>query len=218
MRWIRPLLIGVAVVGVFWGASLLRASIGIEWSATSIQTYVAGLGIKAPLIFLGLVAFRQVLLIPSAIVLTAGGLLFGVAMGTLLGGAGIVMSGCICFLLARFMGGEWVHERLQARVGRYDERANAAGPILVGLMTAHPLGLLTPFHLAAGVSGMSLLVFLATVLLAGPIRAASYSVLGSSLVEIGSPRFYLASAVLILIALLPVAHPKVRKRIFARWK
>ncbi len=218
MRWIRPLLIGVAVVGVFWGASLLRASIGIEWSATSIQTYVAGLGIKAPLIFLGLVAFRQVLLIPSAIVLTAGGLLFGVAMGTLLGGAGIVMSGCICFLLARFMGGEWVHERLQARVGRYDERANAAGPILVGLMTAHPLGLLTPFHLAAGVSGMSLLVFLATVLLAGPIRAASYSVLGSSLVEIGSPRFYLASAVLILIALLPIAHPKVRKRIFARWK
>ncbi len=218
MRWIRLLLIGVAVVGVFWGASLLRASIGIEWSATSIQTYVAGLGIKAPLIFLGLVAFRQVLLIPSAIVLTAGGLLFGVAMGTLLGGAGIVMSGCICFLLARFMGGEWVHERLQARVGRYDERANAAGPILVGLMTAHPLGLLTPFHLAAGVSGMSLLVFLATVLLAGPIRAASYSVLGSSLVEIGSPRFYLASAVLILIALLPVAHPKVRKRIFARWK
>ena len=218
MRWIRPLLIGVAVVGVFWGASLLRASIGIEWSATSIQTYVAGLGIKAPLIFLGLVAFRQVLLIPSAIVLTAGGLLFGVAMGTLLGGAGIVMSGCICFLLARFMGGEWVHERLQARVGRYDERANAAGPILVGLMTAHPLGLLTPFHLAAGVSGMSLLVFLATVLLASPIRAASYSVLGSSLVEIGSPRFYLASAVLILIALLPVAHPKVRKRIFARWK
>ena len=218
MRWIRPLLIGVAVVGVFWGASLLRASIGIEWSATSIQTYVAGLGIKAPLIFLGLVAFRQVLLIPSAIVLTAGGLLFGVAMGTLLGGAGIVMSGCICFLLARFMGGEWVHERLQARVGRYDERANAAGPILVGLMTAHPLGLLTPFHLAAGVSGMSLLVFLATVLLTGPIRAASYSVLGSSLVEIGSPRFYLASAVLILIALLPVAHPKVRKRIFARWK
>lgn len=218
MRWIRPLLIGAAIVVVFWGASLLRASMGIEWSVTSIQTYVASLGIKAPLIFFGLVAFRQLLLIPSAIVLTAGGLLFGVGMGTLLGGAGIVMSGCICFLLARFMGGEWVHERLQARVGRYDERANAAGPILVGLMTAHPMGLLTPFHLAAGVSGMSLLVFLATVLLAGPIRAASYSVLGSSLVEIGSTRFYVASGVLILVALLPFAHPKLRRRIFARWK
>jgi len=111
-----------------------------------------------------------------------------------------------------------VHERLQARVGQFDERANAAGPMLVGLMTAHPMGLLTPFHLAAGVSGMSLLVFLATVLLAGPIRAASYSVFGSSLVDIGSPRFYVASGVLILITLLPFAHPKVRKRIFARWK
>ncbi|TDJ14786.1 MAG: TVP38/TMEM64 family protein [Deltaproteobacteria bacterium] len=218
MRRIRPLLIGIAIVAVYWGASLLRASMGIEWSATSIQTYVAGLGIKAPLIFFGLVAFRQVLLIPSAIVLTAGGLLFGVGMGTLLGGAGIVLSGCICFLLARGMGGEWVHERLQARVSQYDERANAAGPMLVGLMTAHPMGLLTPFHLAAGVSGMSLLVFLATVLLAGPIRAASYSVFGSSLVDIGSPRFYVASGVLILITLLPFAHPKVRKRIFSRWK
>ncbi len=218
MRWIRPLLTGAAILAVYWWASLLRSSMGIEWSATSIQTYVASLGIRAPLIFFGLVAFRQFLLIPSAIVLTAGGLLFGVGMGTLLGGAGIVMSGCICFLLARFMGGGWVHERLQARVGQYDERANAAGPILVGLMTAHPMGLLTPFHLAAGVSGMSLLVFLATVLLASPIRAASYSVLGSSLVEIGSPRFYMASGVLILITLLPLAHPNVRKRIFARWK
>ncbi len=218
MRWIRPLLIGAAIVVVFWGASLLRASMGIEWSVTSIQTYVASLGIKAPLIFFGLVAFRQFMLIPSAILLTAGGLLFGVGMGTLLGGAGIVMSGCICFLLARFMGGEWVHERLQARVRQFDKRANAAGPILVGLMTAHPMGLLTPFHLAAGVSGMSLLVFLATVLLAGPIRAASYSALGSSLVEIGSPRFYMASGALILIALLQFAHPKLRKRIFDRWK
>ena len=60
MRRIRPLLIGIAIVAVYWGASLLRASMGIEWSATSIQTFVAGLGIKAPLIFFGLVAFRQI--------------------------------------------------------------------------------------------------------------------------------------------------------------
>jgi uncharacterized membrane protein YdjX (TVP38/TMEM64 family) len=217
MRRIRPLLTLAVLAGVFWGASSFRNSMGIEWSPQSIQDYVAGLGMKAPLIFFGLVAFRQFLLVPSAVVLTAGGLLFGVTTGTLLGGAGIVTSGCIMFFVARAMGGEWVHDQIQARVGQLDERANVAGPLLVGLMTAHPMGLLTPFHLAAGVSGMTIVVFLATLLVTGPIRAAAYSALGSSLLDIGSPRFFVASGILVAIALLPLAHPKVRRRLFRRW-
>jgi uncharacterized membrane protein YdjX (TVP38/TMEM64 family) len=172
---------------------------------------VLGLGLKAPLIFVGLVTFRQFFFLPSGVVLTAGGLLFGAVLGSLLGGIGIVLSALLLFLLARGMGGEWVRQRLRGRFRSFDRRARTAGPVLVGLMTGHPMGVMTPFHLAAGISGISWLAFLLVVLVAGPIRAATYAYLGANLLDLGSPGFWIASAVLVALALLPLAHPKVRR-------
>jgi uncharacterized membrane protein YdjX (TVP38/TMEM64 family) len=84
--------------------------------------------------------------------------------------------------------------------------------VVVGLMTGHPMGVMTPFHLAAGISGVSWLAFLVVVLVAGPIRAATYAYLGASLLDVGSARFWLASGLLVALALLPLAHPKLRRR------
>jgi uncharacterized membrane protein YdjX (TVP38/TMEM64 family) len=78
-------------------------------------------------------------------------------------------------------------------------------------MTGHPMGVMTPFHLAAGISGVSWLAFLVVVLVAGPIRAVAYAYLGANLLDAGSARFWLASALLVALALLPLAHPKVRR-------
>ena len=122
-----------------------------------------------------------------------------------------MLSALLLFLLARGMGGEWVRSRLRDRFRSFDRRARTAGPVLVGLMTGHPMGVMTPFHLAAGISGISWLAFLAVVLVAGQIRAATYAYLGANLLHVGSPGFWLASALLVALALLPLAHPKLRR-------
>ena len=49
------------------------------------------------------------------------------------------------------------------------------------------------------------------VLVAGPIRAATFAYLGANLLDIGSAGFWLASALLVALALLPLAHPKLRR-------
>jgi uncharacterized membrane protein YdjX (TVP38/TMEM64 family) len=212
VRQVLPIALIALVAAGFYAGAVLRADLGIEWSVQAVQAFVLGLGLKAPLIFVGLMTFRQFFFLPSGVVLTAGGVLFGAALGTLLGGLGIVLSALLLFFLARGMGSGWVHSRLRARFRSFDRRARAAGPVVVGLMTGHPMGVMTPFHLAAGVSGISWFAFLVVILVAGPIRAATYAYLGSNLLDVGSARFWLASALLVVLALLPLAHPKLRQR------
>ena len=216
LRLVLPFALLLLVAGAFAAGVGLRSDLGIEWSVESVRAWVLGLGVKAPVLFVGLVTFRQFLLLPSAVVLTAGGLLFGALAGAVLGGVGIVVSALLLFSLARVLGDGWVRPRLHARFPSFERRAETAGPLLIGLMTGHPMGVMTPFHLGAGVSGISWLAFFGVVALTGPLRAACYAFLGAHLLEVGSAGFWLASAAMLAVALLPLAHPMVRARIFSR--
>lgn len=214
-------LIGLLAVGA---AGLLlvragysfRASAGIELSPESLRAYVQTVGPIAPAVFLGMVTFRSVLLLPSAVVLTAGGLLFGAPLGTLIGGLGLVASALWCFAAARWMGRDWVQSRIPARLRPLEERAESLGPSLIGLATAHPMGVMTPLYFAAGLSRIRLAPFLAACAIAGPFRAGLYAWFGAQLVDIGSPRFWAATAVLVAAAVLPLAHPRVRRWLLVR--
>ncbi|MEN8185162.1 MAG: hypothetical protein ABFS46_21780, partial [Myxococcota bacterium] len=134
---------------------------------------------------------------------------------TVLGAAGIVISAFLGFSLTRLLGREWALAHLRG-LARVEKRVSTAGAPAVALMTAHPFGMMTPFHWGAGLTSISLLGFATAVLLGGPIRAATYSFFGSTLLDWGSPRFYAASAVLVVVILLPLAHPAVRRRLVAR--
>jgi uncharacterized membrane protein YdjX (TVP38/TMEM64 family) len=212
---LRPLLVLAAVVAALAVAQVARERLGIEWSADSVREAVRGFGWWAPLGFLALVLGRQLLALPSVLVLTSAGLLFGAALGTLLGGLGMAANACLLFATARLLGREQVLPLVHSRWPDFEARAQAAGPPFIALMTGHPMGVLTPFHFAAGVTGISWGAFLAAVLPTAPIRAACYSLLGAHLLDPTSPGFWLATALLAAVALLPLAHPRVRARLVA---
>lgn len=216
MRRILPFTLLAFVVGAFLVGHALRAEMNIELSAESIHAYVIGLGFKAPLIFVGLVSFRQFLLLPSMLVLTAGGLVFGAAVGTALGAAGILISALMMFSIARVLGREWLRPHFGETFRLFERRVEAAGPMLVALTTAHPMGPMSPFHWGAGLSTVAFLPFLVAVLLAGPVRAGAYSFFGAQLLDAGSTRFWTAAALLLVVALLPLLHPGIRRRVFLR--
>jgi uncharacterized membrane protein YdjX (TVP38/TMEM64 family) len=213
---VRSLAVLLLLLGALVAARALRERLGLEWSAESIQATVGGFGLWAPLAFALLVMLRQLLALPSVLVLTAAGLLFGATLGAALGGLGIVLNACVLFGSARLMGREWVLPRLRERHPGFEDRARRAGPLFIAVMTGHPMGVMTPFHFAAGATGISWLAFLAAVLPTAPLRAACYSFLGANLLDPGSPRFWLAAALLAAAALLPFAHPAFRRRLLAR--
>ncbi len=212
MRRLLPLGLLLCVAAAFALGRGARAQMALDYSPESIQLYVAGLGIRAPLIFVALVAFRQFLLLPSVIVLTAGGLAFGAALGGALGGLGILLSACFGFLTARWMGRDWVQRYVGAKFAEFEQRMDRVGLALVGLMTAHPMGVMTPFHWGAGLTRIRLLPFVAVIGATAVVRSFAYAFFGATLLEPGD-RVYLAMALLAAVALLPLAHPEVRRRI-----
>jgi len=77
MPRLSPALLVALVAGLFLAGFGLRSGLGIELNRDSIESAVATLGWKGPALYVGLVTFRQFLLLPSALVLPVGGVVFG---------------------------------------------------------------------------------------------------------------------------------------------
>jgi uncharacterized membrane protein YdjX (TVP38/TMEM64 family) len=216
MKWIRlhaALLLALIVFGAGW---LLRDWLGIGLEAEAIRARVDGLGWVAPFAFLLLVVFRTFLVIPSSVLLLAGGLLFGVGQATLLGGLGLFVGAVLWFALARSFGREWLRARMGIGFERIEPHLGRVGPLVVGLATAHPAGPTTPVHVAAGIAALPFGAFVLATGLGSPARAFAYSFFGSTLLDPGSPEFYVATAFIVGVFALPLLHPAVRRRLFGR--
>ena len=217
MRRALPLAVLALVAALFAAGAIARQLLDVELSLAAVdglRAWVLGFGWLGPAIFVGLVSFRSFLFLPSALVLVLVGLAFGALGGALLGGAGLVGSALMHFAFARAFGDEWVRPRLGEHGRLIESHMNRAGPWVVALATGHPAGPMTPFNLAAGLSSMPLATFGAAVLLAVPVRAGAYAVLGSSILEWGLLRSLAAALVLGALALLPLLHPRVRAWLF----
>ena len=212
-RALPPLLL-LLIAAAFVGGGIVRQEAGFEFSAEAIQAWVAGLGAMAPLLFVALVTFRNFVLLPSALVLSAGGLVFGASLGTVLGTVGILVSALMKFGLARGIGREWVARQRGERFRKLEQRAESAGPWVVGAVTAYPTGPMTPFHYGAGLSSIPVLTFALAIAATAPLRAGAYAIFGSTLLAPGSPDFYVATGLLLGFILLPLLHPRLRRRLF----
>ena len=208
-----PLLLVALIAGLFAAGYVARDELGIEFSRESVESLVSGLGWKAPAIFVGLVSFRQFLGLPSMLILSAGGAVFGAGAGTALGALGILISASFGYTVARGAGRDWLRGRLGARADDFQRRAGAAGPFVVGVVTAHPAGPMTPFHWGAGFASVPVIPFLVGVAMGSPVRAFLYSFFGSTLFEPGTQRFLVASVALVAVALLLLAHRGTRRRL-----
>jgi uncharacterized membrane protein YdjX (TVP38/TMEM64 family) len=212
-RTLWPVALGL--VGVALAAHLLRTHLGIEFSIAGVQDAVGRLGIYGPSVFFGLVTVRQLLGLPSWLILPVGGLCFGTAMGTLLGGLGLIVSGCVKFLIARRLGRAWVRRRFGQAFQRFETRIDRLGPIVVGLSTAHPFGILAPFHWGAGLSSIRFTPFVVALMLGAPVRAFAFSAFGAAILDPGTPEFRAICVGLGALAVLPLLFPGVRRKLFA---
>ena len=189
----------------------LRGESGIELNAESLRDAVGRLGGWAPLVFVLVVAFRVPLGVPSQVVLIGGGLLFGTLAGTLYGTAGLVLSAVVLFAGARWAGQETVVARLPARFQPLLEIASSkAGVIFVAVGTGYPFGPVTMYHIAAGVTRMSLHAFVAAVALGSAVRSLTYTFFGSSAVSGSAEHIVQAVGVFSLALLLPLLFRRPR--------
>jgi uncharacterized membrane protein YdjX (TVP38/TMEM64 family) len=214
MRRLVPFALLAVIAAAFWVGQDLRGRLPGDPSPAALQAWIVGLGWKGVAAFVAVMTFRQFLFVPSAIVLTVGGLCYGAVLGTLLGMAGIVLSAVLKFTLARRIGQGWMAPGAAGERQGFARRLERLGPAVIAGSTAHPLGPLSAFHWAAGLSAITPGVFLAAVALGAPVRAFAYALFGSALLDTHSPHFVAVSAVLTVVVLLPLLHPATRRAIF----
>ena len=216
-RW---LFLGLGAVALFAVFLTLRRVIGLEFEPESLRGVVEGLGVWAPLAFVGIVAFRVPLGVPSQLVLIGGGLVFGVVQGTLYGAIGLLISGVVLFLASRWAGREAILSRVPGRLRHlFDIAGSRLGAIFIAVGTGYPLGPITTYHLIAGVTRMSLVAFAVALAFGSVVRAAIYTYFGSSLMDGELEQVLLATGVILLAGLVPLAFPTPRRwiqQVFAR--
>jgi uncharacterized membrane protein YdjX (TVP38/TMEM64 family) len=215
-RRARILRLGIVSLALGAGLLVLRRSLGLEFDPDSLRQAVSGLGVWAPLGYVGIVAFRVPLGLPSQLVLMGGGLVFGTLQGTLFGGLGILVSALLLFTTARWAGREVVEERLPTRMRPvFDLAETRLGALFLAAGTGYPFGPITMYHLISGVTGMAVLGFVIAVSVGGLFRSALFTFFGSQLVSGDLTGIALATFALGAVVVMPLCFRRSRAWFFA---
>jgi uncharacterized membrane protein YdjX (TVP38/TMEM64 family) len=188
---------------------ILRNALGIEWSTEGVRAMVADAGVWAPILFTVLLVFRLFLVIPSALLLPAGGLLFGVVEGSIYGTIGLTISSLVNYGLVWWAGPEAFRARISPRfLGVLDIVRSRGGAIAVVVITAYPFGPITAAHLGAAVAGMRFVTYLLAVATGSLVRSATFAFFGAAIVD--SDQLGIASLVMLGALVIPLLIPHSR--------
>ena len=153
LRWLLALAL-LAAVG-------MALSTRERFDAAALQAWVDAAGPAGPPLFMAIYALATVLLLPGAVITLAGGALFGPLWGTLWNLTGATLGAALAFLLARYIGADWVARRAGPRLQRLTDGVAAEGWRFVALVRLVPL---FPFNLLNYALGLTRISFGAYVL------------------------------------------------------
>ncbi len=201
LLWVT-LVLSIAVTG------LIRVGTGEMPDPVSIRRQIDGLGSWAPLLFAGMLTFRPFLFLPSSIVMMGAGLAFGPGLGALVTTFGLMLGAFTTYLLTRFLGYEFVHQRGGRRL---EKLSQDMGPGFVLIMNMIPIMPLTLPNYLAGLAGVPPLQFMAATFLGLLPRVFAWTTMGNMLVERNWFVILPASLLLLILMAIPLAFPSVRR-------
>ena len=152
LRWVLGLVLLAAV-----GVALTQRG---RFDAAALQAWVEGAGAAGPLLFMGLYALATVLFLPGAVITLAGGALFGPLWGTLWNLTGATVGAALAFLIARYLGADWVTRRAGPRMQRLNDGVAAEGWRFVAFVRLVPLFPFNLLNYALGLTRISFMTYL----------------------------------------------------------
>jgi uncharacterized membrane protein YdjX (TVP38/TMEM64 family) len=180
MRRVAALLVLLAVL-------LVAGLVLVPRDADEIRDAVDGAGVLAPVAFVAAGALLTVAFFPFPVTAAAGGLLFGVAVGTVLSVVAETVGAVAALLLARHSARDTAMRlagpRLTA-VLRGVARRGFSAVLLVRVVPGVPRH---PANYAFGLTAVGLPAFVAATALGTAPRALGYAALGGTLGDLTSP-------------------------------
>ncbi|MBI4995550.1 MAG: VTT domain-containing protein [Rhodocyclales bacterium] len=156
----RTFLRGLAALTLLVGVGAAIA-LRDRFDAAALQAWVEGAGLAGPLVFMVLYALATVLFLPGSVLTLAGGALFGPVWGTLWNLTGATLGAVLAFLIARYLGADWVTRRAGPRLARLNDGVAGEGWRFVAFVRLVPA---FPFNVLNYALGLTRIPFPAYVL------------------------------------------------------
>lgn len=173
LPWLRLL----AALGLLAGI-LLAIQYREHLDPATLEEWIGGFGVTAPLVFIGAYALASILFLPGMVMTLAGGALFGPVWGTLINLIGATLGATLAFLIARYLGADWVTRRLGGRLKQVVAGVEAEGWRFVAFVRLVPLFPYNVLNYALGLTRIRLLAYvLATFICMAP-GALAYTYVG----------------------------------------
>lgn len=196
----------IALVQRAGGRDLLRLE-----SLGRMRQAVDGLGVVAPLVFIGGYALAAVVFAPALPITVLSGVLFGPFWGTVYASAGSTLGACCAFLIGRYAARGLVEHWVAGSpaLARFDRAATRYGVRLVIVTRTVPLFPYNVQNYVYGVTGIGFGAYTLTSWLGMLPSTVAFAVAGGALTEGGwDPRrtllvIGLAAALVVLASMLP---------------
>lgn len=125
-----------------------RANLAVE----SIEAWVIGFGLWAPLVFMSVYLIGPPLFLPGSILTMAGGALFGPLWGTVYSLTAATAGATVAFFIARYLISDWVMGKISGKLKQLVQGVNAEGWRFVAFIRLVPI---FPFNLSNYAMGLT---------------------------------------------------------------
>lgn len=177
--------IAILLIIVFFSQiqSFLSEFIGAFSSLETIQEYITGYGILAPLISALLMIFQSIIApLPAFLITIANGALFGFWLGMLLSWSSAMLGAALCFYIARYFGAKHVAKIVtQPVLDKTDHFIQEYGKHAILIARLLPYVPFDVVSYVAGLTRMHFLVFWVATGLGQLPATAAYTYLGNKI-------------------------------------
>ena len=186
----------VGITGLFWLFSQVDSS--------DIQGFVAEFGPWAPAVYMGLFAVLPAVFFPVAVLALAGGLLFGLWLGSVYTFLGAMVNCTVMFWLARTVGYRKVKALVDTKLSekwrnRLDAAAGREGFLLLVILRLIPAMPYNLINYAFGLTQMTYPAYLLASAIGISPGTLVFIKIGAKAMDVRSPSFCLAMGLLVLL-------------------
>ena len=208
---IKKVIIGIVLLAFF---TLLCSWLGTLVSPRELQTALQGLGGWAAIGYIGLFTLLPAVFFPVAVLALAGGLLFGLWLGSLYTFAGAILNCTLMFFLARYAGRTRMEALIQKKLTpiwqlRLQNLNSTGGFLLLVILRLIPA---VPYNLINYAFGLSAMKY-STYILASAIGIIpgtfAFINIGDKVLDVTSPDFWIAIGLLVLLLVVTTALGKM---------
>ena len=180
-----------------------------------LQSWIAGYGAWGPVIYISFYLIAPSLFLPGLPITIVGGVLFGPLWGVVYAITGATGGACIAFLVARYLGRDWVANKIrETSLGKLDEEVQRQGWKIVAFTRFIPL---FPFNLLNYAFGLTKIKFshYAITTFIGMLPACiAYIVFSSSLLDLFkgkvSVQLIVGIILVVIVSTIPLYYKKLK--------